>query len=73
MFKELLIKEIVKIILECVRREKGRLTRISNTCHINRGKLTTEGIAGMRISQFILFFFAICLDLTEKEFEAVMK
>lgn len=73
MFKKLLIKEIVKIILECVRREKGRLTRISNTCNINRGKFTTEGIAGMRVSQFILLFFAICLNLTEKEFEAMMK
>ena len=34
MFKKLLISESVKIILECIRREKGRLTRISNTCNI---------------------------------------
>lgn len=73
MFKKLLISEIVKIILECIRREKGRLTRISNTCNINRGRFTDEGIAGMRVSQFILLFFAICLNLTEKEFEAMMK
>ena len=37
MRKKDLIEEIVKIILERIKNERGRLTRISNTCKINRG------------------------------------
>lgn len=49
------------------------MTRISNTCHINRGKLTESGIASMKASQLIILFYAMCLNMTESEFEKMMK
>ena len=73
MKKRDLIEEIVKIILEKIKNERGRLTRISNTCKINRGKLTDEAMAYMRVYHFILLFYAACLNLKPKEFEAMMK
>lgn len=68
-----LIDVIVKIILERIKNERGRLTRISNTCKINRGKLTDENMAFMRVYHYILLFYAVCLNLKPKEFEAMMK
>ena len=73
MNKKDLIEEIVKIVLTNLRKEKGRLTKISNTCRINRGKLTDESMAKLRFYHLILLFYAICLNLTAKEFEAMMK
>lgn len=73
MSKKDLIEEIIMIILNSLRKEKGRLTKISNTCKINRGKLTDESMAKMRVYHLILLFYAICLNLTAKEFEAMMK
>lgn len=49
------------------------MTRISNTCHINRGKLTESGIASMKAPQLIILFYAMCLNMTESEFEKMMK
>ena len=73
MRKKALIEMIVKIILERIRNERGRLTRISNTCKINRGKLTDEAMTHVRFNQLILLFYAVCLNLKPKEFEAMMK
>ena len=44
MAKNDLIEEIVKIVLTNLRKEKGRLPQISNTCRINRGKLTDKSM-----------------------------
>ena len=71
--KKKFIEEIFRIIFMCMRHERGRLTRISNTCHINRGKLTESGIASMKAPQFIILFYAMCLNMTESEFEKMMK
>ena len=73
MSKKDLIEEIVKIVLTSLRKEKGRLTKISNTCRINRGKLTDKSMAKLRFYHLILLFYAICLSLTAEEFETMMK
>ena len=73
MSKKDLIEEIIMIILNSLRKEKGRLTKISNTCRINRGKLTDESMAKLRFYHLILLFYAICLNLTANEFETMMK
>ena len=74
MRKKALIEMIVKIILERIRNERGRLTRISNTCKINRGKLTDEAMTHVRFNQLILLFYAVCLNLkpcarTKRQFQ----
>ena len=73
MSKKDLIEEIVKIVLTSLRKEKGRLTKISNTCRINRGKLTDESMAKLRFYHLILLFYAIYLNMTANEFETMIK
>ena len=67
------IVAIVEIVNDFVRIKRGSLTRISETCQINRGELTIDGIAYLRSYQLIRLFYAICINLSPSEFEAMMK
>lgn len=67
------IEAIVEIVNEFVRIKRGSLTHISETCQINRGDLTIEGIGELRVYQFIRLFYAICMNLSPEEFKAMMK
>lgn len=67
------IDAIVEIVNDFVRIKRGSLTKISETCQINRGDLTIDGISYLRAYKLIRLLYAICLNLTPKEFEAMMK
>lgn len=72
MITNLFIYKIVEIILYYVKK-RGRVTKISDDCSINRGELTADGIACMKFYRLIRLFYGICLNLNESEFEEMMK
>lgn len=49
--KSTLSKDIVKVILNHVRKPKGRLTRVSNSAHINRTKFRENTLLTMTLGQ----------------------
>ena len=52
--KSTLSKDIVKVILNHVRNPKGRLTRVSDSAHINRTKFRENTLLTMTLGQLFL-------------------
>lgn len=69
MKKQDLASRFAEIILQHLRSKKGRLTRISNKCQINRREFTTEGISRMRIYRLLVIFWAMELEMYNGEYE----
>lgn len=71
--KALLSKKFAEIILQHLRSKKGRLTRISDMCSINRREFTTEGLSRMKISRLLVILYAMNLELYYDEYEQMVK
>ena len=73
MKKQDLAKKFAEIILQYLRSKKGRLTRISDMCSINRREFTTEGLSRMRTYRLLIILYAMELELYCDEYEQMIK
>lgn len=73
MKKQDLAKKFAEIILQYLRSKKGRLTRISDMCSINRREFTIEGLSRMKISRLLVILYAMELELYYDEYEQMIK
>lgn len=71
MLKTQLTNRVSGIILEHIREEKGRLTRISDESRINRKWFNAAGFARLRHHQMLRIVYALCLELSPGEFNAM--
>lgn len=67
MIKDQLTSSVAGIILSHVRRERGRLTAVSDMCGINRMEFTRKGLSRMRMHRFLRVVYALALLLDYKE------
>jgi len=68
MLKEQLTSKVASIILQHVREPKGRLTEISDLCHINRREMNIRGLSRMKFHRLLRLIYALSVALRPDEY-----
>ena len=64
--------EVSGVILKKVREQRGRLTKVSDMCQINRRMFNQDEIGKLKLNQVLRLFYAICVEIRPKEFEKML-
>ena len=64
--------EVSGVILKKVREQRGRLTKVSDMCQINRRMFNQDEFCKLKLYQVLRLLYAICVDVRPKEFEKML-
>lgn len=64
--------EVSGVILKKVREQRGRLTKVSDMCQINRRMFNHDEFCKLKLYQVLRLLYAICVDVRPKEFEEML-
>lgn len=73
MLKEELTSAVAGIILHHLRDVKGRLTEVSDLCHINRKELNRKGLAKMKMHRLLRLMYAMELVMPYQQYDTMWK
>ena len=71
-FKKDFTDEVSGVILKKVREQRGRLTKVSDMCQINRRMFNQDEFCKLKLYQVLRLLYAICVDVRPKEFEKML-
>ena len=72
MLKDQLTSSVAGIILRQVKKEKGRLTEVSDLCRINRSEFNVRGLSKMKLHRLLRIVYALTLVTPYNDYRQMM-